>query len=264
MKQQTNIKKRYAIKLPSLPTLGIIFGIGLIIGYLGPFGSFVMPLLQRLLYWVVVIFIGYFIYHHVLHISRWLFADKEINKYIKFIIPSIIAAFLLAICINFLIYLFFAQPVDLSKTILRLFPQVLILGWIISFIIGLINSQFWKVLDNHDSTNTVPTIKPGKLFIDRIPHHLGEQLLCFVMEDHYLKVYTHKGEHMILMRMKDALNELQDYNGLQVHRSWWVAIDAVSKVKKSGRNIRLTLKNGLEVPVSRTYAKKIKEVKLFF
>jgi len=82
------------------------------------------------------------------------------------------------------------------------------------------------------------------------------------MDDHYLLVYTEKGSHMMLLRMKDALVELKDYKGLQVHRSWWVAIDAVMDVKKQTRKATLIMRNNIEVPVSQKYLPMLKEAGL--
>ena len=71
------------------------------------------------------------------------------------------------------------------------------------------------------------------------------------MEDHYVRAHTAKGSDLILTPLKDAIAELGDVEGMQVHRSWWVAKAAVVGSTASGRNLSLRLSNGLEVPVSR-------------
>ncbi len=52
------------------------------------------------------------------------------------------------------------------------------------------------------------------------------------------------------MSMKEAITRYGK-GGLQVHRSWWVAADAVIDAERDGRNWRLRLSNGLIVPVAR-------------
>lgn len=94
---------------------------------------------------------------------------------------------------------------------------------------------------------------PGPPFLERIPPHLGRELLALGAEDHYLRVVTAQGSDLILMRMADAIRELGDGTGLQVHRSWWVALDAVTAIRREGARTALVLANGQEVPVSRTY-----------
>ena len=71
------------------------------------------------------------------------------------------------------------------------------------------------------------------------------------MEDHYVRAHTDLGSDLILTPLKAAVAELADVEGLQVHRSWWVARSAVAAPVIEGRSYSLRLTNGLEVPVSR-------------
>ena len=100
---------------------------------------------------------------------------------------------------------------------------------------------------------------PGYLFLKRLPPKLGQNLLCLQMEDHYIRAYTEKGDTLVRMRLKDAVAELEGYGGLQVHRSWWVVLKATESVKRDGRRHMIHLKNGMQVPVSKTYADTLKE-----
>lgn len=89
----------------------------------------------------------------------------------------------------------------------------------------------------------------------RIPPRLGRDLLALAMEDHYVRVHTALGSDLILMRLRDAVAELDGVPGLQVHRSHWVAADAVAAVeRRPDGKMTLVLTNGLRVPVSRSYA----------
>ncbi len=90
-------------------------------------------------------------------------------------------------------------------------------------------------------------------FTQRIPAHLGSELLALESEDHYLRIVTSQGATLILMRLQDAMGELAAERGMQVHRSWWVAYSAVIGVKREGGRTSLVLSNQLSVPVSRTY-----------
>ncbi len=88
-------------------------------------------------------------------------------------------------------------------------------------------------------------------FLARIPARLGRDLLALEMEDHYLRIHTRLGSDLILMRMRDAVAELDGLDGLQVHRSWWVARSAVERVDRDGKTMTLTLAGGRTVPVAR-------------
>jgi len=79
------------------------------------------------------------------------------------------------------------------------------------------------------------------------------------MEDHYLRIHTALGSDLVLMRLRDALTELAPGRGRQVHRSWWVAEGAIASVERPAGRIVLVLRNGLRVPVSKTYRDQVKE-----
>ena len=78
-------------------------------------------------------------------------------------------------------------------------------------------------------------------------------------EDHYLRVHTGKGSDLILLRLADAIGELGAIDGAQTHRSWWVARAAVLSVRRHDGRATLTLKGGLEAPVSRTQAAALRQ-----
>lgn len=93
------------------------------------------------------------------------------------------------------------------------------------------------------------------LFLSRLPRAIGVDVRALQSEDHYLRVFTGRGEALILYRLSDAMNELKalGYDGLQVHRSYWVKRDAVVSHQFEGRKCSLKLDTGLSVPVSQTY-----------
>ena len=104
-----------------------------------------------------------------------------------------------------------------------------------------------------------PAAAPVPPFFRRIPAHLGDELLALGAEDHYLRVITPLGSDLILMRLSDALDELGDAAGMQVHRSWWVAHGGVETLRRDGGKAVLVLRNGGEVPVSRTYLAAVRD-----
>ncbi|MEG3085130.1 LytTR family DNA-binding domain-containing protein [Sphingomonas sp. PB2P12] len=89
--------------------------------------------------------------------------------------------------------------------------------------------------------------------IDRLPAHVRGEILCMQVEDHYVRVHSHNSSALVLMRFSDALRGIDHIPGSQVHRSWWVATDAVTRLRKTGRTAQLTLINGVSVPVSQPY-----------
>jgi len=97
-------------------------------------------------------------------------------------------------------------------------------------------------------------------FVERLPLHLrGARLIAVEAEDHYLRVHTDQGSDLILMRLSDALNELEGLEGAQTHRSWWVAKDAVRGASRGDGRATLALDRGLAAPVSRRYARALRD-----
>lgn len=251
-----DLNKRYQIQLPSLMTVLINLCIGLAVGYLGPFGSYQLPLLSRLLYWVILIGVGHFIYFQVDKLCQLNTPNKKLNSLLDILVPSFVGAIFLSFFVEYVSHYFINLELAFPKNFLFFFPKVFILGLILNVLGNMID----QVKDN--SVMTEDTARKHNHFLDRIPDELGSDLICFSMQDHYLKVHTEKGSHMMLLRMNDALLELKDYKGLQVHRSWWVAIDAVKDVKKQTRKATLIMKKNIEVPVSQKYLPMIKEAGL--
>jgi hypothetical protein len=97
-------------------------------------------------------------------------------------------------------------------------------------------------------------------FLDRLPLKLrGAEVWAVEAEDHYLRLHTSRGQDLILMRLADAVAELEGIEGAQVHRSWWIARDAITAAERGDGRATLTLKDGAQVPVSRTYARQLRE-----
>ena len=82
------------------------------------------------------------------------------------------------------------------------------------------------------------------------PESISGAVLCLQMEDHYVRVHRPAGSTLELMPLQEAIARY-GAGGLQVHRSWWVAADAVVDAERDGRNWRLRLSNGLVVPIAR-------------
>ena len=70
-------------------------------------------------------------------------------------------------------------------------------------------------------------------------------------ELHYLQVVTDSGSALILYNLSDAVAQMPPALGMTVHRSYWVAFDAIEAFNRRGRQGELRLVNGERVPVSR-------------
>lgn len=95
-------------------------------------------------------------------------------------------------------------------------------------------------------------------FWSRVPGRLGRQLVALSAELHYLRVHTSQGDTLILFPFGRAVDILQDQNGMQVHRSHWIALDQVDEVVTRDGRMMCQMIGGLTVPVSRSYRSALK------
>ncbi len=109
-----------------------------------------------------------------------------------------------------------------------------------------------------------------KCFIDRhevndlcslMPADKRGQLLHFSAQDHYVEIVTRKGKHLTRMSMKDALAMVEPDKGMQVHRSHWVAYDALLALEKQSGRYFAILRNGAQMPVAKN---KVEAVQSYF
>jgi len=106
---------------------------------------------------------------------------------------------------------------------------------------------------DHAGTDPIP------LFLHRVPKNLRQNLLAIQAQEHYINVHTAEGSELILYRFGDALMELNDTPGMQVHRSYWVAEGSVSSYERKNGQLLLTLSNGQKVPVSRSFIRDVEQ-----
>jgi hypothetical protein len=108
-----------------------------------------------------------------------------------------------------------------------------------------------------------PQAGPARLYA-RLPVRLRKaEIWALQAEDHYLRVHTSLGSDLILMRLSDAIAELDGVEGAQTHRSWWVAKAAVTDAKRIDERAVLTLGGGIEAPVSRKFAPTLRKTGWF-
>ena len=127
------------------------------------------------------------------------------------------------------------------------------------FIIAFIVAAMFHMLsrDRPDTNNALPPA-----ILDRIPYEKRGRLMALSVEDHYVRIITTKGVEFVLLRLSDAMRETGDVAGMQVHRSHWIATQAVKSARRDGDRAILTLVIDTEIPVSRRYVTHIKKAGL--
>lgn len=103
------------------------------------------------------------------------------------------------------------------------------------------------------AAETAPREPSRPRFFERLEKLRGlapSDLLAVEAEDHYLCIHSRRGRELIYYRFRDALDELRDWDGLQLHRSVWVRRASIMRVEESGRSTWVLLEGGERLPVS--------------
>jgi len=99
---------------------------------------------------------------------------------------------------------------------------------------------------------------PPRLFRRFVDSEAG-QVFRISVRDHYVDVFTDRGIETLLLRFRDAIDELDDIPGLQVHRSHWVSEQAVCGLEIDAGRLFLRLTDDSRVPVSRGYRAEVED-----
>ena len=237
-------------------TLVVMAIVGAILAAAGGFGTGEIPFLARLLYWLTLVFVGAILgrFGGRKVIPRPWWETRWVLVVVLMTLLIGLPMTLLATIGNDWIkrrqlglwHVWDVLPATLVTT-----AALVVLGFVV---------QYRAAMQTHEA----PAGAPPPRFWSRLPAKLaGAKLWAVEAEDHYLRLYTSKGEDLILMRLADALVELEGIEGARTHRSWWVARDALLRAERAEGRATLSLVGGLKVPVSRAYVKPLREAGWF-
>ena len=95
---------------------------------------------------------------------------------------------------------------------------------------------------------------PQARLMRRLPDDVRGEILCLSANNHHVFVTTSMGGACLRLRLSDAIDEMDPIEGFCVHRSHWVAMDAIDHVQRiNAQKAVVYLNNGDEIPVSRKY-----------
>ena len=93
--------------------------------------------------------------------------------------------------------------------------------------------------------------RPGLILACQPP--LRGDILTAEAQEHYVRLKATEQGGLALYRFGDAVRDLNRYRGMQIHRSYWVADEAVVAIIGRRGSMKLELFDGEIVPVSRRY-----------
>lgn len=246
--------------------LSIMTVIGVVLAFIGPFGSFQEPLAYRLVSWVTFAWVGYAIYSPMSWLVDRLQAALDLPRPALWVVGVAVATIPMTAIVWSMGFLPRPVPLPTLEQALTSYFYVFLVG-------GGITAFFYMIETSKASADPVPVSAPqadGPVapapdvavemprLIERLPPALGSDVIALEMEDHYVRIHTALGSELVLMRLRDAIAELDGVDGYQVHRSWWVARGAVEDVVREGRNVRLKLARNIEAPVARAQVSELR------
>jgi len=222
-----------------------------LLGGVGAFGTAGAAPWTLYSYWLIVMFAGALI-------GAWALDTFGVRDIAFERLPARAAAMVVAIALLVTPVVWIVAGLALNGSwnpakMLHLFPQALLVASAFGTL-QLVVERPRRVAPGDAPLATAEPSSPP-----RLPDRLrGARLLAVEAEDHYLRFHTDRGSDLLLMRLGDAVAELEGLGGAQTHRSWWAARDAVVDVERRGGRATLRLVNGLAVPVSRRHATRLR------
>lgn len=229
-----------------------MLAVGVVLGISGPFGTVdEMRLLPRLAYWMVVAVVTFSSGVWVSAVVERALARWVLPRWLKVSALGTAIGTVVAIEVLVLNWGVFGLPPDVQNYALPLLANAIGIAIVVSLALNMIETT-----KPHATPERTPPL------LGRLPFDKRGSLVALSVSDHYVEVRTTKGQELLLMRLSDAMRETGSSEGLQVHRSHWVALDAIKAARRDGAKAVLTLTDNHEIPVSRTYLGAVKEAGL--
>ena len=227
--------------------VGMAVVVGVFLALTGAFETSDSSLVVRLTYWTLMMLTG-----SLTGVGISIFTERfgwlEERPWLQAAMIVALLTPLLTLAVWLATTLFFC---DCGLPVSRI-PQFVLPVFVVTVAMTALNYMIQK---KPEETHAAAVGAAPPRFLDRLPPKLrGAELYAVEAEDHYLRLHTSKGQDLILMRLSDAVAELEGIEGARTHRSWWVAREAVTGARRGDGRATLSLKGGAEAPVSRAYA----------
>jgi len=228
----------------------VIFGwlaTSLVVALAGPFGTFeTQPLTWRLAYWtglngvaIIIAFGCRFFWRGIIKGDPWWLEDLAVIGSLSVLFGPILVT----------LNTWLAGP-EISTGV------DLFLATFITFAVGLTT----VVLRRFMQLSIASAAPRRDKLLDRISAPEGARLGRVWSDNHHIVVRTTDGtDYRILMRLRDAVNEIDVEPGYCVHRSHWLATSQITEIEREqGREI-IKMPCGASVPVGPKYRPELVE-----
>lgn len=209
----------------------------IILAIAGPFGTLTeLGFAERLVYWATSAGLTFFCGLTVSSVAGIFFNQSGIPEWPARIAGGVVAGLPVAILVWIINKYGFGMDMGGGAVFLRV--------WSYCTIISISVMILYILLKGPEQT----AIDPSP-FLQRLPKHLGKNLLHLSAQDHYVEAVTENGSHLILMRFSDAIKELTNTDGIQIHRAHWVSMHAIKKPLRKDEKLLIETTDGKRFPV---------------
>ena len=231
---------RVASAFAAQPIWIFIIGIALILTLTGPFGTYErLNVWGRVAYWIPVVLVVYM----VVKLSHKL-VDRVLPKasVLQWQLAAVVTFSTIFTPLVWSYSKLFSDQFDSLESLFlmagNVFGVALIFRFVLFFLLQLRPAEAARAPRLYQRLENGPETPVSRLTVD----------------DHYVEVHLQDGSsHRLLMRLADAVSEMDETPGFYTHRSHWVAADQVVEAYREKQREFLRLRDGAAVPVSRTY-----------
>lgn len=224
----------------------VMVALGLLVGLLGPFGTFAAPPAERMLVWVIWLLAGYALFRPTNIVAGWLCEATGLPHFVGRLLALVVASMPLTLIVTMMVTQLPFADVLRWRGFWTMYLYIAVIAVVASMVMAAI---FGRTVQGTAAPEPAASPPPAPPTLP-LPPGFGP-VLALKGEDHYVRIIGEGREELVLIRMRDAIERLRDADGLRVHRSWWVAKDAVAAVRRDGRTAAITLRSGHEAPVAR-------------
>lgn len=228
-----------------MPVLAILSAL---LAFAAPFGtSGFLSLPEGLVYWTLIVLAGYLSGRLINAApSCWPFtARSNISPYLR--LNGVWIGVFMSLWITSQNWLWF-RYVPPGDELIYFYARIVFVAYLVEFGV--------MVIRGYIARQSIAPKQERNVFLvpilARVPMEKRGKLLALSAEDHYVRVITDKGDALVLIRLRDAIGEVGATEGLQIHRSHWVAKAAIAAARRVADRAEITLCTGDTLSVSRS------------
>ncbi len=236
----------------------ILVLVGVVLAILGPYNTYEAPMAVRLAYWVGLLVIGNLMYLATVRLLAGLAARWSLPNAMVWIGGAVLGSVPMTAIVAVVNRAAYGFSPGSADQWLHFYFLVLVISFCVTGIMWLVAARQTALpalaaAAPPPAPETIPGLPLPRL-LERLPPGKRGTIWALESEDHYVRVHGSFGSELILLRLRDAIAEMDSVDGAQTHRSWWVARQAVAGTIVTDRLEAVLLPNGAEAPVARASA----------